>query len=911
MNNPWEGYNAGLELRSYQQQAMDRFKSVRAGKQQHAFYLVAPPGAGKTLLGLLMAEALAHPAVCLSPNAAIQGQWLSRLQEHWVCLDSTLEAFAPHPACAEETQTEPQALISLTYQRISVRTGDGEAHPNVLALRQALREGGVRTVVLDECHHLGNEWGRAVEALCEALGEGLERPFVIGLTATPVLQEEGPLARLLGEVDHAISLPSVVRSGDLATYQDLCHIVSPSAEEEDDLQGNLGRFERLLDRLCASEEGRFGLESWYEMLELSPCSAKDQPYEDLLDMFAAEPELITAWCRLRFGEGREPPAVLPYLPELYEGPTLADRLLLAAEYAARYLCREHLDAPLTVEAIAALEEWGYEVRPGAVRRRFGVVSRALGFSRRKLAAAVEILRTEMRHLGDDLRALVITDYEFPPQGKAGLSCVDVMALLTSIPDVDEIDPILITGKSVLVDDDLWSTFEETYRALCAERSWDLSLDKEQEHGYWRIEGRGTDWRTSTMVALVTHMLEEGVSRCLISTRALLGEGWDCLRLNTLIDLTVVTSGVAVNQIRGRSIRQDPDNQVKVANNWDILCVSSLGDRADLERLESRHEKLYGITDDGQVERGLGHIHPCFNRVSTEELFFEREEINAMMHRRAADRMGARERWRVGQSFADKNYRVLSFTTRPRRDPPVAKGSTQAALVPRTQEQAVVMAPVRYQAARRSLRWTLGAGTLLAGGALAAGLTLWPPLGLLALAPLLATSWRLKALDQQKFTTEAMDAELANIAEVLAQASAAQGGQRSTFEIGRREDGSVRVVWQGVSPEFSERLTYALAELLGPVGRQRYLLVESLRAVESTSLWSRLVQDAKGLERVFVVPRMFARKKDAQIFLAAWQAHRNPAAEVLHRQSEAGQALAEKFMHSRPLGGEAAIRTVWS
>ena len=94
----------------------------------------------------------------------------------------------------------------------------------------------------------------------------------------------------------------------------------------------------------------------------------------------------------------------------------------------------------------------------------------------------------------------------------------------------------------------------------------------------------------------------------------------------------------MNQIRGRTMRQDPERPLKVANNWDVLCLSSVGDRADLQRLEDRHDKLFDITDDGQIERGIGHIHACFNQVSNQDLFERLEEINKLMYSRAEERL---------------------------------------------------------------------------------------------------------------------------------------------------------------------------------------------------------------------------------------------------------------------------------
>ncbi len=56
------------------------------------------------------------------------------------------------------------------------------------------------------------------------------------------------------------------------------------------------------------------------------------------------------------------------------------------------------------------------------------------------------------------------------------------------------------------------------------------------------------------VGMATEIFERGITKCLIGTRGLFGEGWDSQALNTLIDLTMTTSPVSVKQLRGRSIR---------------------------------------------------------------------------------------------------------------------------------------------------------------------------------------------------------------------------------------------------------------------------------------------------------------------------------------------------------------------
>ena len=60
------------------------------------------------------------------------------------------------------------------------------------------------------------------------------------------------------------------------------------------------------------------------------------------------------------------------------------------------------------------------------------------------------------------------------------------------------------------------------------------------------------WEPRRYVPLITRFHAEGGSRCLIGTRALLGEGWDAPAVNVVIDLTAATTPTSVVQARGRA-----------------------------------------------------------------------------------------------------------------------------------------------------------------------------------------------------------------------------------------------------------------------------------------------------------------------------------------------------------------------
>ena len=55
-------------------------KQLSAGEKK--LLIVAPPGSGKTVLGLYVwSDLVRKPAVVLSPNSAIQAQWIARAEE--------------------------------------------------------------------------------------------------------------------------------------------------------------------------------------------------------------------------------------------------------------------------------------------------------------------------------------------------------------------------------------------------------------------------------------------------------------------------------------------------------------------------------------------------------------------------------------------------------------------------------------------------------------------------------------------------------------------------------------------------------------------------------------------------------------------------------------------------------------
>ena len=90
-------------------------RELRAGNRQ--LHIVAPPGSGKTVIGLfLWAELIRQPCVVLSPNSAIQSQWAART-----------DLFELQGGRSDMVSTDPNLpalLTSLTYQSVTLPARD-------------------------------------------------------------------------------------------------------------------------------------------------------------------------------------------------------------------------------------------------------------------------------------------------------------------------------------------------------------------------------------------------------------------------------------------------------------------------------------------------------------------------------------------------------------------------------------------------------------------------------------------------------------------------------------------------------------------------------------------------------------------------------------------------------------------
>ena len=695
-------------------------------------HIVAPPGSGKTVLGLYVwADLVRKPALVLSPNSAIQAQWAARTS--LFDLDGKDEFISTDPK-------KPGLLTSLTYQSVTMPRKGGEdldevaielwaeklildeeasdheeakawqddllernfdyytkrlstyrkkvrdefaEHGNALwTLHESakenllrLKEVGIGLIILDECHHLMHHWGRVLSEVREMFDD----PVILGLTATPPGEsgfKETDVKRyeeFFGPVDYSVPVPALVRDSNLAPYQDLCYFVRPASHELQYIAGVDQEFETLLSELRetnygADEDRTPDLDRWVqnELRERKSPSGETLSWKQYERRYPAFTIDARRFLQMNL---KALPTGVPAHP-MYENDESFTRISILRNVLSRYvrhgLRRSKMkeDHALAESVVARLRMLGIMITETGSRACASPVGRVMAYASAKTEAVNEIIAVEMQTLGKDIRAVIVTDYEKTSattlvegilDEEAG-GAISVLRSLVNHPAGDYLDPILMTGSTVLVDDDLYERFIAKAELWVAERELNIRLEDHPHDGYHEIHGKGKDWIPRYYSLMITEFFQEGFTRCLVGTRGLLGEGWDASRINVLIDMTSVTTSISINQLRGRSIRIDKLWPEKVANNWDIICIAEEFTKGfdDYERFKEKHKQLYGVCDDGTIEKGVGHVHAAFNEVRPEGISEGMALFNDEMMRRARNREHTRELWGIGEPFGTES-----------------------------------------------------------------------------------------------------------------------------------------------------------------------------------------------------------------------------------------------------------------
>ncbi|MFC4785253.1 DEAD/DEAH box helicase [Nocardioides sp. MAHUQ-72] len=824
----------GPELRRHQAEALAALERRWAARTTRT-WVTLPPGAGKTLVGLRTAAAMlaggsVSRVVAFAPNTAIQGQWAA--QGSALGLEVGTDRVLDEPVTA------------LTYQSLAVFDADAEVdddglegtllarlHPGGRALVEELSACGPVLLVLDECHHLLEVWGRLLAELLDRLPQAV----VLGLTATPPTalpaDQAALVEELFGDCAYAASIPALVREGDLAPFSELVWLASPTAAESAWLAESAARFAELLTDLTDPEFGSTPFLSWLDARFTDP----DVPW---LSVLRTEPDLARAALRAHHAGMLALPPGARLAEEHRVDPTSDDWVLLVEDWLTR--CVRASSDPADEEVVEAvrraLPSVGYVLTRRGIRRGRSVVDRVLARSESKTVAATAIVAHEQATLGDRLRMLVLCDHErasalLPADldrvmdAQSG-SAVAVVAGLVADAGTAGLDPMLVTGSTVAASATTLAAFREFVAARPRAAEADLAARLEvqpmpEAEGVARLVG---PWSSRTWVRLVTDFFTAGGTRVLVGTRGLLGEGWDAPAVTGLVDLTAVTTTTAVTQTRGRALRVDPAWREKVAVNWTVVCVADDHPRGgnDWDRLVRKHAGYLALDQTGEVTDGVAHCDSRFSAFAPPDTA-DFDAINAEMVVRSQRRHLTAEAWAVGTPYVDAAVPAIRVLAEERSR--LGSASTPAPVVAGPTELAV-----RDAALLGSSPWPallLGAGGLSGAGALLAGHAALLGLGVV----LLVVAWFVRRGQRRARGTRVLAAacvppSVAQVACAVADALHAAGLSPAGSDAVRlrvEPGGEYRCVLEGVGEPEAETFAVAVDEVMSPLGTPRYVV----------------------------------------------------------------------------------------
>lgn len=634
------------------------------------------------------------------------------------------------------------------------------------------------------------------------------------------------------------------------------------------------------------------------------------------------------------------PKQIEFSEELTQAPIIDDWMIIIDDFAAHKLklSPSKDDHDLLERIKAALRKLGYGITEQGLRKQASPVDRVLAFSQAKSRAVTEILALEYQVLEDRLRACVVTDFErmsaTAVKNLEGIlneesgGALAVMRTVLRSPITNYVNPCLVTGSLLLIDKRVAEQFAEAARQYLKDAGHTFELQViEQEGGFCQITAGSSAWESRLYVALATSIFERGITKCLIGTRGLFGEGWDSQSLNTLIDLTTTTAPVSVKQLRGRSIRiqtNDAWGARKVANNWDVVCIAPSLEKGlnDYHRFVRKHEGFFGICDDGQIECGVGHVHPSFSELTGNDVFASVDVFNREMMERAIVRHKIYDHWKIGQPY---NNRLLPCLE-------VSKLRKMSLTPPHIRKNQM------YKDHAKELRGALtgiyferlGVGALLST-LCGVGMASLGPLALVSLLPVVAAAFfavskaktlkevfyreicRLEDVDPDSQRQGLMDIANAVIASLILMKQLPKGISKSSLHVNIRSDGSYRVFLDDVEPKASKTFNQAMKEVLAPINIQPYLVpkyefpISSKASEPETRLFFKKYMAGRAEPRIagyHAVPALLARsEKGRETFQECWNKYVSPGfiistetkPELLNKYFGIGPSLAQRLL----------------
>ncbi len=580
--------------RSYQQRILDNLDFHLRDKKLH---VVAAPGAGKTTLGIEVIARLQRPTLILCPTNTIKNQWRDRicssfLQEKDYGMVSTL---IRKPAYL--TVTTYQALLAafcgrtdeeempISEENAEPEDSDTDSFASSARFKQEkadevitiLKDANISLLCFDEAHHLRREWWKALTYL----NEHLKPEQTLALTATPPYDADyGEWKRyqeLCGEIDEVISIPELVKNGDLCPHQDYIYFSSLKQQERELLNSHNQHVRTFVDMILNDTELLDGLSkmSFFEAQESDVEMILESPafYVSIASLLNAKGFRISERFLNLFDAKQKD------LPKFDLQRAMA---FINGFFENEAECFKPFESKKN-HYFDVAKRLGLVVNKKVVLNDNVKIRRLIANSIGKLDSIVQIVKQEHSQLKERLRMVVLTDYiKMDDTACQSLGVVPIWRRLKEEVRGDVSIGVLCGTLILLPSTIIGKLYKLLSDNKIAEDSIKISrFDDDKD--YIRIIPKESI--RNYIVRMITEMFCAGDITVLIGTQALLGEGWDAPAINSLILSSTVSSYMLSNQMRGRAIRIDKNNPGKVSNIWHLATID-FPDEKDFSMFET-------------------------------------------------------------------------------------------------------------------------------------------------------------------------------------------------------------------------------------------------------------------------------------------------------------------------------------
>ncbi|MEN9337544.1 MAG: hypothetical protein RLZZ500_2531 [Bacteroidota bacterium] len=639
--------------RKYQQRVLDELQFHLTDQHLH---VIAPPGSGKTVLGLEVAIRLNQSTLILVPTIAIRNQWIQRFKElflqtnqlpDWISKDVRNPKFltvvtyqALHAACNNWNVDETEEATDEEENDETI-ANENSSNSNLDDIVKGLIKQNIKTIVVDEAHHLKNSWWQTLTQIKDKL-----KPVVVGLTATPpydgTAKEWQRYIDLNGSVDAEITVPELVIEGDLCPHQDYVFFTIPTHQENQSIID----FRQKVQKIYQEVKGDATLIQAMEQhpIWLNPLQHLEWIYNNL--------GYYSACLIFLKANNKEIPEIHLEVvgDKKFEVPELNYEWMETLLDFYLYKDKEYFKSYDTHQKLLESQL----KRSGVLERRqinFKQNKRLTDFltsSLSKLDGIKDIVDFEYKNLGSHLRLVILSDYirkEYFSNDSVNdleLNKIGIIPIFERLRRENDanIKIGVLTGSLIIIPVTAFLNFKNQAALLGITdfKSTPVLYDANY------ISIIPSEHIKHELVHIITQIFQLGEIEVLIGTKSLLGEGWDAPAINTLILASFVGSFVLSNQMRGRAIRTQKGNAMKTGNIWHLVCIDPTSESGgdDFDVLKRRFKSFVGISFDEEttIENGIRRMNLSESLTNVDSI----KKMNSETFTHASGRERLRLRW---------------------------------------------------------------------------------------------------------------------------------------------------------------------------------------------------------------------------------------------------------------------------